>query len=96
MPAWVVKEEVRELFPDHAAAIGAPGEEINGNWMSRLVRCRDGNDYYYIKTSSTFAECLSLAPCVSMLCCAHNVIMIIINKSTHTHTHTQTAVACKL
>ena len=50
MPAWAVKEEVRELFPDHAAAIGAPGEEINGNWMSRLVRCRDGNDYYYIKT----------------------------------------------
>ena len=50
MPTWVVKEEVRDLFPDHAAAIGAPGEEINGNWMSRLVRYRDGDDYYYIKT----------------------------------------------
>ena len=50
MPAWFVKEEVRGLFPDHAAAIGAPGEEINGNWMSRLVRYRDGDDYYYIKT----------------------------------------------
>ena len=50
MPAWLVKEEVRDLFPDHAAAIGAPGEEINGNPMSRLVRYRDGDDYYYIKT----------------------------------------------
>ena len=50
MPAWFVKEEVRNLFPDHAAAAGAPGEEINGNWMSRLVRYRDGDDYYYIKT----------------------------------------------
>jgi tRNA A-37 threonylcarbamoyl transferase component Bud32 len=50
MPAWFVKEEVRDLFPDHAAAIGARGEEINGNWMSRLVRYCDGDDYYYIKT----------------------------------------------
>ena len=50
MPAWFVKEEVRGLFPDRATAIGAPGEEINGNWMSRLVRYRDGDDYYYIKT----------------------------------------------
>ena len=50
MPAWLVKEEVRDLFPDHAAAIGAPGEEINGNPMSRLVRYHDGDDYYYIKT----------------------------------------------
>ena len=48
MPAWLVKEEVRDLFPDHAAAIGAPGEEINGNWMSRLVRYRDGDDYYLV------------------------------------------------
>ena len=50
MPAWLVKEEVSDLFPDHAAAIGAPGKEINGNPMSRLVRYRDGDDYYYIKT----------------------------------------------
>jgi tRNA A-37 threonylcarbamoyl transferase component Bud32 len=50
MPAWFVKEEVRDLFPNHTAAIGAPGEEINGNWMSRLVKYRDGDDYYYIKT----------------------------------------------
>ena len=50
MPAWFVKEDVRKLFPDHAAAIGATGEEINGNRMSRLVRCRDGDDCYYIKT----------------------------------------------
>jgi tRNA A-37 threonylcarbamoyl transferase component Bud32 len=50
MAAWFVKEEVRNLFPDHAAAIGALGQEINRNWMSRLVRCRDGDDHYYIKT----------------------------------------------
>ena len=50
MSDWFVKEEVRDLFPNHAAAIGAPGEEINGNWMSRLVRYGDGDNYYYIKT----------------------------------------------
>jgi len=50
MPVWFVKEEVRGLFQDHPSAIVAPGEEINRNWMSRLVRYRDGDDYYYIKT----------------------------------------------
>ena len=50
MPVWFVTEGVRGLFPDHTSAIVAPGEEINRNWMSRLVRCRDGDDYYYIKT----------------------------------------------
>ena len=50
MPDWFVKEEVRGLFPCHAAAIDAAGEEINGNWMSRLVKYRDGDDSYYIKT----------------------------------------------
>ena len=53
MPVWFVKEEVRDLFPDHVAAVGAPGEEINGNWMSRLVRYQDGDDSYYIKTYTT-------------------------------------------
>ena len=80
MPAWLVKEEVRDLFPDHAAAIGAPGEEINGNPMSRLVRYRDGDDYYYIKTytsrgrwlrrftgrSRSRAEWENLQACVAM------------------------------
>jgi tRNA A-37 threonylcarbamoyl transferase component Bud32 len=50
MPLWFVTEEVRGLFQDHTSAIVAPGEEINRNWMSRLVRYRDGDDYYYIKT----------------------------------------------
>ena len=43
-------EGVRRLFPDHTSAIVAAGEEINCNWMSRLVRYRDGDDHYYIKT----------------------------------------------
>ena len=50
MPVWFVTEGVRDLFPDHAAATVAQGDEINRNWMSRLVRYRDGDDYYYIKT----------------------------------------------
>jgi len=50
MPVWFVTEGVRGLFPDHTSAIVALGEEINRNWMSRLVRYRDGDDYYYIKT----------------------------------------------
>ena len=50
MPSWVVEEEVRDIFPDLHAAVSAPGEEINGNWMSRLVRCQKGDNYYYIKT----------------------------------------------
>jgi len=49
-PGWFVKEEVRGLFPNHTSAILAAGEEINCNWMSRLVRYRDADDYYYIKT----------------------------------------------
>lgn len=50
MPSWVVKEKVRDIFPDLLAAERTPGEEINANWMSRLVRCQEGDNYYYIKT----------------------------------------------
>ena len=50
MPVWFVTEGVRSLFPDHTSAIVARGEEINRNWMSRLMRYRDGDDCYYIKT----------------------------------------------
>ena len=50
MPGWFVSEEAKDLFPDHISAISARGEEINRNWMSRLVRYRDGHDHYYIKT----------------------------------------------
>jgi len=53
MPAWVVKEEVRTLFPNHAAAIDAPGDLVNDNWMSRLVKYQNSEECYYIKTYST-------------------------------------------
>ncbi|MGV0034072.1 MAG: lipopolysaccharide kinase InaA family protein [Candidatus Azotimanducaceae bacterium WSBS_2022_MAG_OTU7] len=53
MPLWFVKEDVRALFPDHASALGAVGEEVSSNWMSRLVRYQSGADAYYIKSYSS-------------------------------------------
>ena len=47
---WWVDSTVRNLFPSLHACAEVQGEEINGNWMSRVVRVSDGNgEAYYVK-----------------------------------------------
>ncbi len=47
---WNAVSEVATLFPDLETAANAEGEEINGNWMSRVVRVSGPEAAYYVKT----------------------------------------------
>ena len=52
MPDWFVKSELRQWFPDLDTTIGQQGEQINSNWMSRLVMTAKGEDRFFVKTYS--------------------------------------------
>ena len=50
MDSWFVEKEVAPIFPNHSAAICCRGERINGNLMSRLIKYRHDDDFFFIKT----------------------------------------------
>ncbi len=53
MTAWQVvssDQTERELFSTFEKTVALPGEEINHNWMSSLVRVDRGDAAYYVKT----------------------------------------------
>ncbi|MGB1686765.1 MAG: lipopolysaccharide kinase InaA family protein [Pseudomonadales bacterium] len=51
MMSWTVRsEELRDVFPDLETTAMLAGDEVNANWMSRLVRVCAAGDRYYVKT----------------------------------------------
>lgn len=50
MNSWVVTSQDQALFPSLDESLTLEGEEINANWMSRLVKVSRTGKAYYVKS----------------------------------------------